>query len=935
MKKNYTELNKTNSKKIIVLIISLITFLIPQKNYGQAWQWALSNSGSNSDYGGSTCVDPLGNVILTGNFSSSPFQIGSVILNNAGLSGSDGYVAKVDPAGNVLWAQRIGGTSNEYINGVCTDATGNVYVVGQYNSNSLSIPPYTVGNYTNNATYDIFVACYNSAGSIQWLKSFGNLKDDQARSCVYSNSLSALYVAGTYYSATLTMGTNTLTNTNSTGANTDIFLARLTSTGNVTWAKTTGSINSSDYVGGLVIDSNSDPYFCGSFTSSTNTTVIGVTTLTTIGGTDMLIAKYNSSGTGQWAKNFGTSFNGSGDFIGDIGMDASNNIYVTGTYLGGSLIAGTVTLTNSGGYDAFVAKANSSGVFQWGQKIAGTLDEYGNSLTVDGNNNIYITGAITGTNVVVGTVTLTNSNPGNTNEVYVLKYNATGSVQWGVTAKGADNETGNSISADVVGNVYVSGNFYTAPTAFGTTTLSNTGTTDAFLAKIGCLTTSITGFSTVCNGSSVTLTGNGATSYTWNTTATTTSISVSPTATTVYTVSGSTGSCVGTSSSFTVNWLPASLNPGSNLNLQCNQKQVMAATCTPSNPTSVSWSPSTGLSSTSVLNPTVTANGPGTVYTVSVNLNNGCSLSKTVSVTPDVPTPDICMVTVDSAGVNNEIYWDKTNYPMLDSMIISRETSTNIYKRIGAVSRTALSMFVDTVRSVGPANGDPKISTYRYKIHMRDTCGNYSQKSLWHNTVYFTNNNGTFLWTNNYQVEGTPIPTNPVVNYSLIVFPNPTVTPVTFSVVGITAGNQNSLADPNYSVYANTAEWRVEANLGYQCQPTFKPVNGASPVLLKATKSRSNIQNNKTSGIKEYISSSLIKIYPNPTKDVLNIRLDSSNEKEITINIENVLGQTIEQLQLNGKTTTLNISDLSNGVYFVRFIKNNKAIVVKKIVVDK
>lgn len=922
----------SKSKTFVFIILALLGNLVAT---AQSWQWAISNTGANSDYAKKTCSDPSGNIFLAGNFSSSPFQLGSISLNNAGLSGSDGFIAKLDQSGNVLWAQRIGGTNNEYINGICSDASGNVYVVGQFNSSGITISPYSIGNYTTSGSYDIFVACYNSSGTIQWLKSFGNVKDDYASACVYSNSLSALYIGGAYYSASVTVGTNTLTNTSATGTITDVFLARLTNTGSVTWAKTTGSSNSNEGIIDVTIDSNSDVLFCGNFSPGTSTTVIGATTLTTTGGQDMYFSKYNSAGTPQWSKNFGTSFNGSGDFVGGMCLDPSNNIYLTGTYIGASLIAGSFTLTNTGGYDSFIAKTNSTGTFQWANKIAATQDEYSNGIAIDGGNNLYVTGAFTGTNLVVGTTTIVNSNPGSTQDVYVLKYNPTGTVAWANTAKGADNENASGISADINGNVFVCGNIFTAPTAFGNTTLTTSGSTEAFVAKIGCLTTTISGFSTVCNGSSVTLTANGAATYTWSTLSNSSSIAVSPTATTVYSLSGSNGSCIGTSSTFTVNWLPASLSAGPNLTLQCNQTQVLSPTCNPAGPVSVNWSPATNLNNPSALNPTVTAAGPGIIYTVSVVLNNGCNLSNTVSIVPFAPTPDICMVTVDSLGLNNEIYWDKTNYPMLDSMIIFRETSTNIYKRIGAVSRVALSMFVDTLRSIGPSNGDPKISTYRYKIQMRDSCGNYSQKSLWHNTVYFTNNNGTFLWTNNYQIEGTPLPTNPVVNYSLVVFPNPTLTPLTYSIVGVTAGNQNSLADPNYTAYANTADWRVEANLGYQCQPTNKAINSSNQVLLKATKSRSNIQNNKTSGIKEFDYSRYLNVYPNPASSLINITIDHINKTDLVVLLRNVLGQEVKSTMLYDQSTTLNVSELKSGIYFIEIKDKDKTVAVSKIILSK
>lgn len=341
---------------------------------------------------------------------------------------------------------------------------------------------------------------------------------------------------------------------------------------------------------------------------------------------------------------------------------------------------------------------------------------------------------------------------------------------------------------------------------------------------------------TPCGGSNVILTASGANSYTWSTGATTSTISITPSVTTNYIVTGMTAGC----------------------------------------------------SNTAI----------GTV------------------VVPSVPKPDICIVTVDSANLYNEVYWDKAAYPMLDSMIIYREVITNTYKRIGAVSKTALSMFTDTTRSVGPANGDPNLSTYRYKIQMRDTCGSYGPMSLWHNTIYFTHTGGTFFWTNNYLIEG---PINPVQTYSLLVCVNPSVS-TTYSLIGTTTGNQSTLADPFYNIYSSTADWRVEANLGYACDPTVNkptPGNSANPVLLKASKSRSNIQNNKTSGIKEISIARNVKVYPNPSNNVVNIELNLSPEilKTAELYLSNVLGSVVYTSKSETQIKTIDVSTLAKGVY--------------------
>ena len=77
---------------------------------------------------------------------------------------------------------------------------------------------------------------------------------------------------------------------------------------------------------------------------------------TNAGGVDLVIVKYNSSGTKQWTKQLGTS---SSDYAYGIATDSSDNIFVAGDTTGG--LDGN---TSAGSNDIFVVKYNSSGTKQ-------------------------------------------------------------------------------------------------------------------------------------------------------------------------------------------------------------------------------------------------------------------------------------------------------------------------------------------------------------------------------------------------------------------------------------------------------------------------------------------------------------------------------------------------------------------------------------------
>lgn len=296
----------------------------------------------------------------------------------------------------------------------------------------------------------------------------------------------------------------------------------------------------------------------------------------------------------------------------------------------------------------------------------------------------------------------------------------------------------------------------------------------------------------------------------------------------------------------------------------------------------------------------------------------------------NLPIPEICMVSVDSISQNNEVFWDKTNYFNIDSFIVYRETSSSpsVYSKIGAVSFDSLSTFKDTSRTSFLINGDPNISTYRYKVQLLDNGGNYSFMSNYHNSIYISNSGSNFSW-NTYEIENT---SSPFSYYQLL---RDDFATGTWSVVGTTSASQTQLNDPNYSTYQNTANWNVIA-VGPTCFPTLRNANDGkdNEVNTIVVRSKSNIKNNRTVGIKDSKNQETrLKVYPNPANEMLNVEVSLLNDKEATIVIENMLGQVVYSQQPNKQLNQLNISTFVSGVYFVK-LSAGKGVAVEKIIIE-
>ena len=918
-------INTIFQNRIVLIIVMVIAMAFNKSGsfYSQSWQWAKSSGGLNNDQGRAVCTDPSGNVIVAGGYAAPSMQIGTVTINS--LGSGDIYLAKFDPSGNVIWVQTIGGTGLDVLGGICTSTNGDIYISGSYDSPILTLSTYNLTQASTLGNMDIFMAKFSTNGAAQWALKYGTAGNERATGVNYSNSLGNVLLTGYYSSPTFTIGAYPMANSSASG-NFDCFVAKFNPTfGTPTGAFSLGGANANDY-GYTVRSDASNFYLGGSFSPITGSvSSIGVA-ISSYGSQDVFITKYTNANVFQWVRTGGSSST-SADYFTGMDIDAASNIYLSGAYFGLPLVIGTATLANSGTFDGFIAKYNSSGVFQWANKVGDTGGDFANDVAVDANSNAYLTGYFAGTVVTVGSFSLTNTTPGSYQDLFVVKYNSAGTPQWVSSATSISGETAYAIASDAVGNVYITGGYNIAgPIAFGSTTLSSNGNNDSFVSKIGCLTATINGLSNICTGASATLTAGGATNYTWSTGATGASIVITPTANSTYTVIGATGTCSDVSNVFNVSLLTANINAGPNLSLTCSQSQVINAIASPANPTSISWSPTVGLVGSTSLSPTVTSGAIPQNYTVTVTLTNSCVVKDVVNVSSYAQTPQICMVTVDSLGVNNEVYWDKTLFSKIDSFIVYRETSTNIFKRIAVVGKTALSVYTDTARSIGPANGEPNTTSYKYKLQFRDSCGNYSALSSWHQTIFVQDQqNGNFNW-NTYAIENSTL--SPVSNY--VLNRRNLSTGITNSVSATTG---ISITDPQYnSLFSTNIKWFVDAQ-GFNCIPTAK-ING---IAILKTRTKSNNTNEKTfpvQGVTENnLSFAYVYIYPNPS--INNFNIDFSNSVEnVEMRLVDVTGKLILTESINGTHHTVNTKNIDNGLYFIQLYKNNKLVVTSKIVVQ-
>jgi len=381
------------------------------------------------------------------------------------------FVAKLDINGNWLWAKKAGGADNDISYDIANDSDGNSYITGNFFSNSI-----TFGNITltkNNGYNDIFIAKLDSYGTWSWAKQIGGDKFDVANGIIV-DSRKNIFVTGSFTSSSITFGNITLTNTQK--GKSDIFVAKLSYNGNWSWATLAGG-SDSEHSNDIAIDTSGNSYITGNFYSASIT--FGSITLNNSGNGDIFVAKLNSSGSWLWAnKAGGTDY----DKANGISIDTSRNSYITGYYKN-TVYFGSSPLTSSGDKDIFIAKMDSNGNWLWAKKAGGTLDDTGMDIAIDTNGYCFMTGYFLSTNSNFGNTILNNSNNQNP-DLYISKLDSSGNWNWAKQAQGYSNVYAQNIVTDNNGNSYISGKFMVNSLTLGSITLTNSGQSDIFVAKM-------------------------------------------------------------------------------------------------------------------------------------------------------------------------------------------------------------------------------------------------------------------------------------------------------------------------------------------------------------------------------------------------------------------------------------------------------------------
>lgn len=618
--------------------------------------WAKSIGGKLMDNTNALTLDNAGNCYVTGWFNDTcrfDQAIPSATISAMGGGGDDIYIAKFDNNGNYIWSKAMGGNSLDRGITIAFDNVNNIFVSGVYSGTADLDPTPALLNTLSAGDWDIFISKFDLNGNFIFSKHIGGSAYDEPGSIAVDNNGDVVLTGEFSAWADLDPGSNLVAVTSQ--GDYDIFIAKYDQNGIFYWAKRIGDTGT-DISKCIVVDNNNRYIITGTFMSTVDFDPATFTTnnLSSLGGVDGYLAKFDGNGNHLWAYNIVSGIGNS--FCNGLDKDANNNIYVTGAFAGSTDFnpsTANVFLT-SVLYDSFVAKYDSVCTYQWVIKAGGTDNDIGYSIATD-LNSFYSAGYFKKEVDFDFSVNESNMASAGEEDIYILKYKECAVTNLSVTQNTITCFGLNNGNATVTATGGSGFSYLWNPGGFTTPIINNlaagsyscvvtnscgyTNTVSTNITQPSSLTlNAIPLTSTICAGLPANLSANltggiGPYTYTWSNGANTSFNNFTPTSSSIITVFvADANNC---SKSSTLNVTVVS-NPTVSLNSStttiCAGGSV---TLSASGANSYFWNPTSATTSSIVTFP------PGTlIYSVTGSDANNCTDTKSVFITV-LPLPNI------------------------------------------------------------------------------------------------------------------------------------------------------------------------------------------------------------------------------------------------------------------------------------------------------
>jgi hypothetical protein len=344
--------------------------------------------GSGFNRGNAIALDASGNAYIAGQTFADDFPALTPAFAGYDASG-DGFISKLNSTGTALiYSTYIGGSANDYLQGIAVDSTGAVWATGWTTSTDFPLlAPYQNALAGGN---DAVVVKLGPSGALAYSTYLGTPGYDSANSVAVDPTGNAYVTGQTGAGFPTTAGVYQPVIRGGTAA----FVTKFSTNGSLIWSTFVGG-TSFDYANGIAVDEFGNTYITGvSYSPTFPGAPPGGAQPTNRGGGDAFVAKLNFNGS---ALLYFTFLGGSGyDQANAIAVDPIGGIAVVGGQTTSADLPtspGAVQATNAGGQDGFVAKLNAAGsAFLYATYLGGNRQDYIQGLAIDSAGDAYVAG---------------------------------------------------------------------------------------------------------------------------------------------------------------------------------------------------------------------------------------------------------------------------------------------------------------------------------------------------------------------------------------------------------------------------------------------------------------------------------------------------------------------------------------------------------------
>lgn len=405
--------------------------------------WVFSGGGASHDKARAVTTDRAGNVLVAAECVGDA-MFGDLRRTSAG--GMDMCLVKLDPAGRPLWVSGLGGSKTDRAYGVATDAAGNAYVTGHFESADIVVDGVTL---PNAGDYDAFTAKFASDGTLDWVRVKGGPGYDYGHG-IAVDSRGDVVVTG--------------------AIGRQIFCTKYRADGTEFWHRTTmGAVSGSGH--GIAVDGNDHVYVGGNCAGTGRFGDVAIESPSTAA----LVLKISPAGDGVWASVIpGTP----SALYHEITCDTQGRVWGVGMFKGQVRLDGQ-TFSSGGDKDSdgLIVHLDAAGQPQWARHLHGPGTDYCLGVATDDRGTAFVCGDFNQDTSLAGHALATRGS----GDIFLAAFDPDGRLAWVEQAGGKGNDSAYPVTFRAPGTLIVAG-ACVGPASFGGHEVTTSGAGDLYAA---------------------------------------------------------------------------------------------------------------------------------------------------------------------------------------------------------------------------------------------------------------------------------------------------------------------------------------------------------------------------------------------------------------------------------------------------------------------